>query len=207
MKKRTRKRRAIIALGVALGLPLLGTAILFIAGLRDEVGKADVALVLGSKVERDGTPSARLRARLDRTLELYRAGNFSKIITSGGVGKEGFDEASVMRDYLVANGIPREHVIVDSSGTNTFASAKNTLQIAHQHAFNSVLVVSQYFHIPRAKMALHRFGISTVYTAHAHCFEFRDIYSSFREFFGYLSYLFRQYDSVSIHNAQATIAL
>lgn len=195
MKKQTPARRIIIAFIVALGLTLLGTAILVIDGLRDELGKADVALVLGSKVELDGTPSARLQARLDRTLEMYRAGYFSKVITSGGVGIEGFDEAVVMKDYLAARGIPKEHILVDSTGINTFASAKRTAEMARENGFKSVFVVSQYFHIPRSRLALHRFGISTVYSAHAHIFEGRDIYSSVREFLGYLSYWFREYDS------------
>lgn len=201
MKKRTRISRALIALGMVVGLFLLGTGLLVLVGLHDQVGTADVALVLGSKVELDGTPSTRLRARLDRTLELYRAGRFPMIITSGGVGKEGFDEAAVMRDYLVANGVPKEHVIVDSYGMNTFASAKNTLRIARQRKFNSVFVISQYFHLPRARLALHRFGIATVFSAHAHIYEVRDIYSCGREFFGYLSYLFRKYDSASTQNS------
>ena len=99
-----------------------------------------------------------------------------------------------MKDYLVAHGILPEHVIVDSHGDTTFASAKNTLQIVRQQKFESVLVVSQYFHIPRARLALKRYHISTIYSAHARFFEFRDIYSSIREAVGYLSYLFRHYD-------------
>ena len=201
MKKRTRTRRAVISLGMLLALSLLGTALLVVAGLRDQTGSADVGLVLGSKGEEDGTPSARLRARLDRTLELYRAGHFPKIIASGGVGKEGFDEAAVMRDYLVNHGVPREHVIVDSGGITTFASAQNTHGIAQRQKFSSVFVVSQYFHIPRARLALQRFGIATVYSSHARFFEWRDIYSALREFFGYLSYLFRRYDPAGTQNA------
>ena len=101
--KPTRKflqKRIVRIVGSALGLPILATGILVTAGLRDQLGKADIALVLGSKVELDGKPSTRLRARLDRTLELYRAGYFPAIIASGGLGKERFDEAVVMRDYL-----------------------------------------------------------------------------------------------------------
>jgi vancomycin permeability regulator SanA len=183
------------AICLVASLVVLGTAILVGAGLTDSIGTADVALVLGSKVELDGTPSLRLRARLDRTLELYRAGYFPTVIASGGTGNEGFDEASVMRDYLVSHGIPKEHVIVDSGGTTTFMSARNTLGIARQQKFNSVFVVSQYFHLPRAQLALRRFGIATVYSAHARFFELRDIYSSPRELLGYLGYLFRHYDS------------
>ncbi len=99
-----------------------------------------------------------------------------------------------MRDYLVGHGIPSERVIVDSSGTTTFMSAKNTAEIVRRRKLSSVFVISQYFHIPRSRLALQRFGISTVYSAHADFFEARDIYSAPREMFGYLSYIFRHFD-------------
>ncbi|MCD5973637.1 hypothetical protein [Pseudomonas quasicaspiana] len=51
---------------------LLGVIGIVIEGLRDEVQVSDVGVVLGSKVIPDGTPSARLRARLDKAPELYR---------------------------------------------------------------------------------------------------------------------------------------
>ena len=194
MKKKTWLKRAITALCIALGLTLLGTGALVVAGLRDEIGQADVGLVLGSKVEANGLPSERLRARLDKALELRRAGKFQKIIVSGGTGVEGFDEAAVMRDYLVANDVAREDIIVDSGGITTFATAKNALQILQSGNFKSVLVISQFFHIPRCRLALRRFGLAQVYSAHAHFFESRDVYSSFREFFAYISYLVRRYE-------------
>jgi vancomycin permeability regulator SanA len=193
-----RSRRYLLFLGAAIGLVLLGTIVLAAAGLHDHLGRSDVALVLGSKVQLDGTPSPRLCARLDRTLELYREGYFPSVIVSGATGREGYDEALVMRDYLVSHGIPVDHVIVDSGGTTTFASARNAIQIARAHRFESILVVSQYFHLPRARLALQRFGVLTVYSAHARIFELRDIYSSPRELIGYVSYLFRRYDSAAM---------
>jgi vancomycin permeability regulator SanA len=173
---------------------LLGTTILVGSGLRDRKGHADVALVLGSKVERDGTPSKRLQSRLDRAVELYREGYFPLVIASGGVGKEGYDEARVMKTYLVANGIPSSKIILDSNGLTTYASAKNAARIAQQKNLTSVFAISQYFHIPRTRLALSRFGFSTVYSAHANIYEFRDIYSSFRESLGYINYSIRHYD-------------
>ena len=74
MKKTATKIHLFITVGVVLGIFLLGTGLLVLDGLCDHLGHADVALVLGSRVELDGSPSLRLRARLDRTLELYRAG-------------------------------------------------------------------------------------------------------------------------------------
>jgi vancomycin permeability regulator SanA len=159
-----------------------------------DIANADVALVLGSKVEMDGTPSVRLRARLDRTLELFREGRFPSVIVSGGTGKEGFDEAAVMRDYLISNGVPADRIIPDSHGDTAFASAANAARIARERNFRSVFVVSQYFHIPRARLALQQCRVSEVHSAHAHFSESRDIYSSVRETVGYASYLLRRSD-------------
>jgi vancomycin permeability regulator SanA len=176
------------------GSAILGVLALVASGWQDDLGKADVALVLGNQVLPNGTPSPRLEARLDRTVELYRAGYFPMVIASGAKGKEGHDEAVVMKNYLVAQGIPSSQVIVDSQGYTTFASAKNTAAIAKQQKFRSVFVVSQYFHIPRSKLALQRFGIATIYTARAHIIEWRDVYSSVREAIGYIDYSCRDFD-------------
>jgi vancomycin permeability regulator SanA len=193
LSRRTKKIFFRSALAV-VGLFLLGISMLVWAGLHDQLGKADLALVLGSKVETDGAPSPRLKARLDRTLELYRAGYFPDIIVSGGIGKEGFNEAAVMFGYLVRNGVPPAHVIVDSEGYTTFANAQNTRRIARERKAASVLVVTQYFHVPRSCLALRRCGFTTVFSAHAYRFEARDLYSVPRELLGYVSYLLRRFD-------------
>ena len=194
MKKRTLRRSLLIVAGIALCIFFAATLVLVVSGLRDDIAPADVALVLGSKVELDGTPSPRLRARLDRTLELFRGGSFPSVVVSGGVGKEGYDEAAVMRDYLVAHGVPAERIILDSHGDTTLASAQNIARIARERNFKSVFIVSQYFHIPRAKLALERCHFSVIYSAHAHFFEWRDVYSAARETAGYGSYLLRRFD-------------
>ena len=185
--------RLIKALLLPLVLYVLATGWLVCDGLTDRLGHADVALVLGSKVELDGKPSVRLRARLDRAAELYKGGYFPWIIVSGGLGKEGFDEAVVMRDYLVAQGLPADRLILDSHGDTTFASAQNTRTIATQRHFKSVLVVSQYFHLPRSRLALQRCGFGPVYSAHARLFEGRDVYSSLRDTLGWIAYRFRSF--------------
>lgn len=74
-----------------LGIWFLAHSIFIIFdGLNDRNSKADVAIVLGNKVNEDGTLSDRLKARLDKSIELYKNGRVKKIIVSGGLGKEGF---------------------------------------------------------------------------------------------------------------------
>ena len=184
------KRLLFIASIPAVGI-LIALTVLISSGLKDQIGKADIALVLGNTVNADGNPSPRLQARLDKTLELYRHGYFPTIIVSGGVGIEGYDEAKVMGDYLVSHGVPVDKIIMDNEGINTYASAKKTSQILRDSNKKSVFVVSQYFHLPRARLTLERLGISPIYSAHANFFEWRDIYSSLREVAAYISYVLR----------------
>lgn len=156
--------------------------------------KADAMVVFGNTVERSGVPSKRLAARLNRAEELYKSKFADVIIVSGGLGKEGYDEAKVMKDYLVAKGIPAQDIIEDNTGNTTYDTAKNTQKILKEQNKKSVILVSQYYHLARAKLAFRKVGIGPVFTAPAkNGVELRDPYSLLREFVGYYAYLFRKY--------------
>lgn len=172
----------------------MAALLIAVDGLRDEVHTADVAIVLGNTVERDGRPSARLQARLDKTLELYREGLFAHVIVSGGVGVEGFNEPEVMKQYLINHGVPKDCVIVDAEGATTYLTARNAAQVMKRNGWQSALVISQYFHISRTRLAVESYGVKPVYSAHAEYFELRDLYSLAREVIGYAAYLLRRYD-------------
>ena len=187
-----RKRLLKMALWAALALAAFCalTAIALVAdGLTDNPKPADVAIVFGSKVEPNGRPSARLRARLDAGAALYHQALAKDIIVSGGFGKEGYDEAVVMKQYLVDSGIPADRIVVDSHGDNTLLTAQNAALIMKDRNATSAIIVSQYFHISRARLALKRCGVSTVTSVHAKCFEPRDFYSIAREVAAYYAYL------------------
>jgi vancomycin permeability regulator SanA len=175
-------------MGLLFLVALVPAVLIVWDGLHDEMGRADVAVVLGNKVELDGTPSARLKARLDCAARLFKGGWFPAIIVSGGTGIEGFDEAAVMKRYLVDSGIPAAAIVEDNQGLTTFATAANTARILGERNGDSVLVVSQYFHISRSVLAMQRCGIAEVYSAHAEHFEPRDLYSIPREVIGYARY-------------------
>jgi len=165
---------------------------LVVDGLTDNVAQSDVIVILGNKVEADGTPSPRLKSRLDAGVNLYTQGISKRILVSGGTGVEGYDEAVAMREYLVAKRIPSEAIITDSQGVDSFATAKNTAAYLEGNNLHSVLAVSNYYHLPRTRLAFERAGIEVVYTAHANHFELRDVYSIARELIAYPYYLLRQ---------------
>ncbi len=187
-------RRCLLVLLMGLAAGLLEAIIIVGDGLRDRPGHADVALVLGNAVEPDGRPSVRLQARLDRAVEGYRHGDFPLIIASGGIEEGARDEADVMSRYLIANGVPAADVIADNQGINTFASARFTARLLRERGWKTVCVVTQYYHVPRARLALRRFGVGTVYSEHARFFEVRDPFSILREMAGNVTYRLRKYD-------------
>lgn len=157
-------------------------------GLWDDNVKADCILILGNKVNEDGTLSPRLKARVDKGLQLFHENPSSIIIVSGGLGQEGYYEGTEMKKYLVDQGVPVGSVIVDDQGNNTLQTANNYLKLSERHHFNSVTVVSQYYHISRTKYLLRKAGAVHVYGAHANFFEWRDFYSMFRECIAFYKY-------------------
>lgn len=156
-----------------------------IDGLSDDNKIADIAVILGSKVNVDGTLSERLKKRLECGLELYQKGRVKKILVSGGFGKEGFYEAEKMKDFLIKNNVPENEIVVDNFGKNTIATVKNTLKLRDSLSFKSLIVVSQYFHISRTKMLFHKMNFENVSGSSPIYFEFRDIYALTREFFAF----------------------
>jgi uncharacterized SAM-binding protein YcdF (DUF218 family) len=184
----TRARLAFLA-AAALFLAACGAVV--IGGQFDHVGKSDLAVVLGTKVEGDGQPSLALKARLDEALILYRRGLSPLVMVSGAHGREGFDEGTVMKRYLVAHGVPEAAVIADNEGVNTWATARNAKALMQARGLHSATVVSQYYHVPRTRLAFAKRGVKPLYWAHARYWSWRDFYAVPREVAGWGEYLFK----------------
>ncbi len=151
-------------------------------GLNDEMKTADVAIVLGNKVNENGTPSERLKARLDKSIVLYSQERVKYIIVSGGLGKEGFWEGDEMKKYLVKHQIPTQKIIVDNYGNDTELTVKNSIKIIDSLKLKSAISVSQYFHQTRTKKLFIKNGFENISSSSPLYFEWRDFYSLFREF-------------------------
>ncbi|MDN2709421.1 YdcF family protein [Janthinobacterium sp. SUN118] len=167
---------------------LLATTALVLTGLDDKLAPADVIVVPGNTIAPDGTPSPRLRARLDAALAQFQAGRAPRILVSGATGKEGFDEAASMARYLQARGVPAGAILEDNQGWTTDATARNAALLMRAHGWRTAMVATQYFHVPRFRLALERSGIDVSGNVHAPYFELRDLYSIPRETVGYLVY-------------------
>lgn len=180
LKENQRKFKLLFILFIAWFL--VHSMFITIDGLNDDKKSGDVAVILGSKVNEDGSLSERLEKRLECGLQLYKNGRVKKIIVSGGLGKEGFYEGDKMKAYLVEKGIPETLIIVDNFGNNTLATVENTIKLKKKLNFKSIIVVSQYFHVTRTKMLFKKKGFKTISSVSPNYFETRDFYSILREF-------------------------
>ncbi|MCG7499708.1 YdcF family protein [Vibrio sp. Of7-15] len=147
---------------------------------------ADVGVVYGNKVEVTGLPSKRLEARLLAALELYTKKQVGKLIVSGGIGIEGYDEAQIMASYLISQGVSEDDILIDNLGYNSHSTSLNAAKLLSNKT--SVVAISQQYHISRAKLSLRNAGFQYVYGYSPHFVELRDVYSYFREAPAWLKY-------------------
>lgn len=147
-------RSLALALTSLVVLVALICVLIALQGRRDETQPAGAAVVLGA-AQWNGSPSPVLQARLDHALDLYRRGTVGKIILTGGVGQgDSVSEAAAGRDYLVQHGVATTTLLLEQQGTTTWESMQNAARLARANGINSVLLVSDAYHMLRAlKMA------------------------------------------------------
>lgn len=179
---RSRAVRFVVLIAVlALVAWVAAAAYVCVCGLTSPYERADLAVVFGNALEDDGTPKPILAARLDVALQCYRAGECPRVFVSGSIDGPGLDEAGAMRTYLLARGVPDDRIVVDRAGDNTLATARNAVAYMREQGLSRVLLVSQYYHLPRARFAFEEAGAPRVYGAYPRAFRFMDLYSSWRE--------------------------
>ncbi len=124
----------------------------------------DVALVLGC------SDYDIMKHRVDEAIKLYRRGLFKKIVLTGGVGyfstKRHSSEASIMKDYMIINGVLEEDILVEDCSRDTYENVKNSVKII-ENEFNksaNVILITSSFHIKRAKAILDKLSSLKVYS-------------------------------------------
>ena len=167
-------RRRYVWLKALLALVLAGTlafcallaAVLF--GAHDDVeGDPGVMIVLGCQVREDG-PSVLLRDRLDEALAYWEDHPDITIVVSGGQGpNEPTTEARAMADYLMEGGVAEDQLLLEEDSHNTNQNLRGSLAVLEEAGIDpsdGVILVSNGFHLTRARMLAERIGLEKVST-------------------------------------------
>ena len=67
-----------------------------------------------------------------------------------------------MRDVLHMQGVPNEKIWIEGRSTSTFENAAYSADILHQHGIKRILLVTEAYHMPRARMCFERQGFSVI---------------------------------------------
>ena len=168
-------RRRPLWLQILLGLILAGAlafAVLLgvvLSGAHSSVsGDPQVMIVLGCQVKPWG-PSVLLQDRLDTALAYLQDHPDMTVVACGGQGAdEPESEARAIADYLTENGVSKRNILLDEDSHNTHQNLENAARLLSENdldpARTQVVVVSNGFHLTRARMLAQRCGFDEVST-------------------------------------------
>ncbi len=117
-------------------------------------------IVFGAAVRPDGQPSAVLGQRIAAAYRCGQRWSRPLFIPTGGQGRHGPPEAWVMRDALLALGVPADRIWTEDTATDTLSSVRavRTLLRARGHD-GPVRVATSAYHLPRCLMLCRLAGI------------------------------------------------
>lgn len=120
----------------------------------------DAIVVLGAALRRDGSPSAALDRRVRHGVRLYADGRAPRIILTGGACNEhGESEAAAMAWVARQAGVADASIVLEPEACSTLENAVYTKRILRRHGWRRVLLVTDGFHMPRARLVFRAQGI------------------------------------------------
>ena len=171
-----------------LTLVLVADAVLVwgLAHHQPDIDHADAIIVLGAAIN---TPA--LRNRTLEGLEIYEQGKADVMVLSGGkIADEDISEAEYMKKLIDKNKQGEVKYILEDQSHNTYDNIKNSK--AKLGDKDSIIIVSDSFHLARGVLMAKRAGFETVYwNSPSSGYYRRDElrYYYFREFIAMINYL------------------
>ncbi|MEK7785993.1 MAG: YdcF family protein, partial [Chloroflexota bacterium] len=153
------RRKWLGAIGLAAILTLATLVAIDQYGLVDRAQPADVIVVLGSRVSRNGQPSPSLSRRARWAAELYNRGLAPVIICSGGLGENPPTEAEAACSLIQSLGVPQSAIVLETQARSTEETSLYVAAIMRARGWDSAVVVSDGYHLARTAMLFSRASV------------------------------------------------
>jgi uncharacterized SAM-binding protein YcdF (DUF218 family) len=117
-------------------------------------------IIFGAAVRPDGSPSPALRRRVEGAASFGAGLSAPFYVPTGGQGRFGPAESTVMAALLRARGIPSARILEEPTGTDTLSSvlASTALLRTRGHA-GPVFAATSGYHLPRCLLLLRLAGV------------------------------------------------
>lgn len=124
---------------------------------------SSTVIVLGASVFSDGKLSPILKERIDTGFELFQQNKAKQFLLSGDHKTDDYNEVDAMSNYLIEKGVPRDKILLDHAGYDTYDSMYRSKAIFN---ISEAVVVTQEFHLPRTLFIAKNLDLNYVgYTA------------------------------------------
>lgn len=119
-------------------------------------------VVLGAAVRPDGRASAALLRRIEggRRLALSHPG--ALVFCSGGIGRYGPSEASIMAERLVEGGVAADRLILDEYSLDTLQTVVAAARVIAQRDLPGAIVCTDSYHTPRTRLIFTALGVPSL---------------------------------------------
>lgn len=126
----------------------------------EDIPYNEVGMVLGTgPTTITGETNLFFLYRIDAVEKLYKAGKIKFILISGDNSRKDYSEPDIMRDSLVARGVPPEEIYLDYAGFRTWDSVVRAKMVFGQ---SKMTVISQQFHNERSLFIGNHSGMELV---------------------------------------------
>jgi vancomycin permeability regulator SanA len=99
-----------------------------------------------------------MEARMRTASQLYQEKLVRKLMILGGPGENGVSEAEAMQKLAVEFGVPQADLVLVTSGADTEAAVKSSLERCEEGGLHNLLAVSDFYLLPRIKLCYRRHG-------------------------------------------------
>jgi SanA protein len=143
---------------VLLGLPRWAVVSRYRSQIHslEDAPSMPTAIVLGAGLRRDGYPTTVLADRVTTAVRLYSEGKVEQILMSGST-RFGRNEPEAMKSLAVQQGVATEDILIDTLGDRTYSTC---LRAKLTYGLQSVLIITQRFHLPRALAICEALGLN-----------------------------------------------
>ncbi|MDT3700440.1 MAG: YdcF family protein [Thermincola sp.] len=152
---------AVILILVILYTPLIQTAASPLI-VQDPLAKADAIVVLSGGWEKEGRLGKNTIEGYTYGIRLFQKGLGKYLLFSGGNLREKPSEAQELAQMAMANGFPRESILIEDSSESTWEKALFIKKVMLDKNLDSVVLVTSPYHALRAKTLFEEKGIKVI---------------------------------------------
>jgi vancomycin permeability regulator SanA len=129
---------------------------------------ADVGIVLGAKSYKGKEYNPCLVSRVNTGVSRYSQGRVVYLLFSGGDDREDrVNESETMKKIAIERGVAENAILLEKQSTSTYENLVNSQKIMKERGLEKAIIISEPFHMARARLIGRTLGIQAEYMASA----------------------------------------